>query len=106
MRLSVVEELVDEYCERSFLVVGGVMFVTTAISFWSLMTLDCVFFRTSGVSRFRFKLELLFWTSEFLVELELFRAARRSKTVERSLGCEVEVVDEGVGDTVPEKFQK
>ena len=28
----------------------------------------------------------------------LFRAARRSKTVERSLGCDVEAVDEGVGE--------
>ena len=61
MRLSVVVELVDEYCEMSFFVVDGVMLVTKAISFWSLMILDLeLLFRTSGVSRFRFKFELLF----------------------------------------------
>jgi len=75
------------------------MLVTTAISFWSLITLDLEFLvRTSGVSRLRLRFELLFWTSEFLVELTLFNAASRSKTVERSLGCDVEDAD----DTVPE----
>lgn len=100
MRLSVVAELVEV---GSFLAVGGVMLVTTAISFWSFMILDLEFLRrTSGVSRFRFKLELLFWTSEFLVELELLlRTVRRSKTVERNLGgCDVEAVDKEVGEMV------
>jgi len=38
MRLRVAALFVDEYCDRSFLDVAGVMLVTMAISFWSLIT--------------------------------------------------------------------
>ena len=91
MRLRLVVED-EEYCDRllllfSFFGVVGVILVTTAISFWSLIWLfddfDVVFV---GVSRFKLRLELLFCKSCCLAELELFSAARRSKTVERSLG--------------------
>lgn len=46
-------------------------------------------FKVSGVSRLRFKFELVSWVlfAESLLLFELFKAAKRSNTVERSLGC-------------------
>jgi hypothetical protein len=66
----------------------GVMLVTTAISFWSLMSFLGLFLIVSGVSRLRLRLELLLEATVLCESLGVlvFRTVSLSKTVERSLG--------------------
>lgn len=107
---KVVALFVDEYCDKSFLDVVGVMFVTIAISFWSFSVFDLLARDASDVSVLRFRFEVDFCSLELLnlveVLLLLFKAARRSNTVERSFGCCCcdELVVDGVGDVVPLLF--
>lgn len=76
----------------------GVIFVTTAISFWSLISRFDLF----GVSRFRLRLELLLeaWPPESFGVFELFRTVNLSNTVERNFGWDELSLELGIGEVL------